>query len=162
MQIQTHKKTSSLALERFLADLITINYEAQKNNISSFSTVKWLTMLIPSKLSRPVRLDHTVVRERLLAKLSGANNFGWRWSQVLRATERPRSFPSGRQAKTISAGTRWMKVITSKSVSPAISLPPCNRQPTVTARYVRRWRKTAICQPDVTLRPAFHWAGGMA
>ncbi|ELD66348.1 HTH-type transcriptional regulator malT, partial [Escherichia coli KTE234] len=26
-------------------------------------------------LSRPVRLDHTVVRERLLAKLSGANNF---------------------------------------------------------------------------------------
>ncbi|AWF28182.1 hypothetical protein ECDEC3F_4582 [Escherichia coli DEC3F] len=40
MQIQTHKKTSSLALERFLADLITINYEAQKNNISSFSTVK--------------------------------------------------------------------------------------------------------------------------
>ncbi|CUX82526.1 hypothetical protein CRJUMX02_460076 [Escherichia coli] len=40
VQIQTHKKTSSLALERFLADLITINYEAQKNNISSFSTVK--------------------------------------------------------------------------------------------------------------------------
>ena len=32
-------------------------------------------MLIPSKLSRPVRLDHTVVRERLLAKLSGANNY---------------------------------------------------------------------------------------
>lgn len=32
-------------------------------------------MLIPSKLSRPVRLDHTVVRERLLTKLSGANNF---------------------------------------------------------------------------------------
>jgi LuxR family maltose regulon positive regulatory protein len=31
-------------------------------------------MLIPSKLSRPV-LDHTVVRERLLAKLSGAHNF---------------------------------------------------------------------------------------
>ncbi|HAJ3323516.1 TPA: transcriptional regulator, partial [Escherichia coli] len=28
-------------------------------------------MLIPSKLSRPVRLEHTVVRERLLAKLSG-------------------------------------------------------------------------------------------
>ncbi|MBW6054925.1 hypothetical protein HTZ85_14460 [Escherichia coli] len=34
-----------------------------------------------------------------------------------------------------------MKVITSKSVSPAISLPPCSRQPTVTVRYVRRWRK---------------------
>lgn len=32
-------------------------------------------MLIPSKLSRPVRLDHTVVRDRLLAKLSGANNY---------------------------------------------------------------------------------------
>ena len=32
-------------------------------------------MLIPSKLSRPVRLEHTVVRERLLAKLSGANNY---------------------------------------------------------------------------------------
>ncbi len=30
VQIHTHKKTSSLALERFLADLITINYEAQK------------------------------------------------------------------------------------------------------------------------------------
>ena len=32
-------------------------------------------MLIPSKLSRPVRLDHTVIRDRLLAKLSGANNY---------------------------------------------------------------------------------------
>lgn len=32
-------------------------------------------MLIPSKLSRPVRLDHTVVRDRLLAKLSGAHNY---------------------------------------------------------------------------------------
>ncbi|HBI10500.1 MAG TPA: HTH-type transcriptional regulator MalT, partial [Franconibacter pulveris] len=32
-------------------------------------------MLIPSKLSRPVRLEHTVVRDRLLAKLSGANNY---------------------------------------------------------------------------------------
>ena len=32
-------------------------------------------MLIPSKLSRPSRLEHTVVRERLLAKLSGANNY---------------------------------------------------------------------------------------
>ncbi|EPO1789296.1 HTH-type transcriptional regulator MalT [Cronobacter turicensis] len=32
-------------------------------------------MLIPSKLSRPVRLEHTVVRERLLAKLSGASNY---------------------------------------------------------------------------------------
>ena len=32
-------------------------------------------MLIPSKLSRPVRLDHTVIRERLLTKLSGANNY---------------------------------------------------------------------------------------
>ncbi|HGC6387992.1 TPA: HTH-type transcriptional regulator MalT [Cronobacter dublinensis] len=32
-------------------------------------------MLIPSKLSRPVRLEHTVVRDRLLAKLSGASNY---------------------------------------------------------------------------------------
>ncbi len=32
-------------------------------------------MLIPSKLSRPVRLHHTVVRDRLLAKLSGAGNY---------------------------------------------------------------------------------------
>ncbi|MDA8492028.1 HTH-type transcriptional regulator MalT [Kluyvera georgiana] len=32
-------------------------------------------MLIPSKLSRPVRLEHTVIRDRLLAKLSGANNY---------------------------------------------------------------------------------------
>ena len=32
-------------------------------------------MLIPSKLSRPVRLEHTVVRDWLLAKLSGANNY---------------------------------------------------------------------------------------
>jgi len=32
-------------------------------------------MLIPSKLSRPVRLDHTVVRERLLA--SGKTDLGW-------------------------------------------------------------------------------------
>ena len=32
-------------------------------------------MLIPSKLSRPVRLENTVVRDRLLAKLSSANNY---------------------------------------------------------------------------------------
>ena len=32
-------------------------------------------MLIPSKLSRPVRLDHTVVRDRLLLKLSSAHNY---------------------------------------------------------------------------------------
>lgn len=32
-------------------------------------------MLIPSKLSRPVRLDNTVVRDRLLAKLSSAKNY---------------------------------------------------------------------------------------
>lgn len=32
-------------------------------------------MLIPSKLSRPVRLEHTVIRDRLLAKLSGTNNY---------------------------------------------------------------------------------------
>lgn len=32
-------------------------------------------MLIPSKLSRPVRLENTVVRDRLLMKLSTANNY---------------------------------------------------------------------------------------
>lgn len=32
-------------------------------------------MLIPSKLSRPLRLEHTVIRDRLLAKLSDANNY---------------------------------------------------------------------------------------
>lgn len=32
-------------------------------------------MLIPSKLSRPVRLQNTVVRERLLAKLASAQNY---------------------------------------------------------------------------------------
>lgn len=32
-------------------------------------------MLIPSKLSRPVRLENTVVRDRLLVKLSTAANY---------------------------------------------------------------------------------------
>lgn len=32
-------------------------------------------MLIPSKLSRPVRLQNTVVRERLLTKLASAGNY---------------------------------------------------------------------------------------
>ncbi len=32
-------------------------------------------MLIPSKLSRPVRLDNTVVRERLLSRMSRAGNY---------------------------------------------------------------------------------------
>lgn len=32
-------------------------------------------MLIPSKLSRPVRLQNTVVRDRLLVKLSSAANY---------------------------------------------------------------------------------------
>lgn len=31
-------------------------------------------MLIPSKLSRPVRLQNTVIRDRLLAKLASAGN----------------------------------------------------------------------------------------
>ena len=98
-------------------------------------------MLIPSKLSRPVRLDHTVVRERLLAKLSGANNFRLALITSPAGYGKTTLISQWAAGKTISAGTRWMKVITSKSVSPAISLPPCNRQPTVTARYVRRWRK---------------------
>ena len=32
-------------------------------------------MLIPSKLSRPVRLQNTVIRDRLLAKLASAGNY---------------------------------------------------------------------------------------
>ncbi len=32
-------------------------------------------MLIPSKLSRPVRLQNTVMRDRLLVKLSGVANY---------------------------------------------------------------------------------------
>ncbi len=30
------------------------------------------------------------------------------------------------------------------------------QQPTVTVRYVRRWRKNGNMPADVTLRPAFH------
>ncbi|EFA4417620.1 transcriptional regulator [Escherichia coli] len=71
-------------------------------------------MLIPSKLSRPVRLDHTVVRERLLAKLSGANNF--RLALI--------TSPAGYGKTTLIS--QWAAG---------------NRQPTVTARYVRQWRK---------------------
>ena len=98
-------------------------------------------MLIPSKLSRPVRLDHTVVRERLLAKLSGANNFR------LALITSPAGYGKTTLISQWAAGKNdigWYsldEVITSKSVSPAISLPPCSRQPTVTVRYVRRWRK---------------------
>ena len=32
-------------------------------------------MLIPAKLSRPVRLEGTVIRERLLQKLTAAGNY---------------------------------------------------------------------------------------
>jgi len=32
-------------------------------------------MLIPSKLSRPVRLQNTVIRDRLLAKLASTANY---------------------------------------------------------------------------------------
>ena len=75
MQIKAVHYRTYLAKVPNLADLISINYEAQKKSQSPIFHSEVLTMLIPSKLSRPVRLDHTVVRERLLAKLSGANNF---------------------------------------------------------------------------------------
>ncbi|NYY80930.1 hypothetical protein DMI65_01485 [Escherichia coli] len=52
-----HKKTSSLALERFLADLITINYEAQKNNISSIFHSEVINYADPSEIKSSVRLD---------------------------------------------------------------------------------------------------------
>ena len=56
-------------------------------------------MLIPSKLSRPVRLDHTVVRERLLAKLSGAHNFRLALVTSPAGYGKQRSFRNGRQVK---------------------------------------------------------------
>lgn len=98
-------------------------------------------MLIPSKLSRPVRLDHTVVRERLLAKLSGANNFR------LALITSPAGYGKTTLISQWAAGKNdigWYSLDegdNQQGVSPAISLPPCNRQPMVTARYVRRWRK---------------------
>ncbi len=120
-------------------------------------------MLIPSKLSRPVRLDHTVVRERLLAKLSGANNF--RLALITSPAGYGKTTLISQWAAgkndigwySLDEGDNQQERFASKSVSPAISLPPCNRQPTVTAtgnqrslcnrqptvtaRYVRRWRK---------------------
>ncbi len=77
-------------------------------------------MLIPSKLSRPVRLDHTVVRERLLAKLSGAHNFRLALVTSLQAMEKQRSFRNGPRVKAILAGTPSTRAITSRSVLPAI------------------------------------------
>jgi LuxR family maltose regulon positive regulatory protein len=77
-------------------------------------------MLIPSKLSRPVRLEHTVVRERLLAKLSGANNYRLVLITSLPGTVKQRSFLSGPRVKTILGGFRWTKATTSRSVLPAI------------------------------------------
>ena len=98
-------------------------------------------MLIPSKLSRPVRLDHTVVRERLLAKLSGANNFR------LALITSPAGYGKTTLISQWAAGKNdigWYSLDegdNQQERSPAISLPPCSRQPTVTVRYVRRWRK---------------------
>jgi hypothetical protein len=92
-------------------------------------------MLIPSKLSRPVRLDHTVVRERLLAKLSGANNFR------LALITSPAGYGKTTLISQWAAGKNDIGWYSLESVSPAISLPPCSRQPTVTVRYVRQWRK---------------------
>ncbi|HDV9247898.1 TPA: hypothetical protein QI004_002452 [Escherichia coli] len=96
-------------------------------------------MLIPSKLSRPVRLDHTVVRERLLAKLSGANNFR------LALITSPAGYGKTTLISQWAAGKNdigWYSLDEGDNQQERfISLPPCNRQPTVTARYVRRWRK---------------------
>ncbi len=58
-------------------------------------------MLIPSKLSRPVRLDHTVVRERLLAKLSGANNFRLRHGNQSWLWGKARLIYSGRRGQNV-------------------------------------------------------------
>ncbi|VDZ76238.1 HTH-type transcriptional regulator malT [Salmonella bongori] len=80
-------------------------------------------MLIPSKLSRPVRLDHTVVRERLLAKLSGANNFR------LALVTSPAGYGKTTLVSQWAAGKNelgWFSLdeaITSKSDSPVTSSP---------------------------------------
>lgn len=95
-------------------------------------------MLIPSKLSRPVRLDHTVVRERLLAKLSGANNFR------LALITSPAGYGKTTLISQWAAGKNdigWYSLDEGDNQQERFSLPPCSRQPTVTVRYVRRWRK---------------------
>lgn len=100
-------------------------------------------MLIPSKLSRPVRLDHTVVRERLLAKLSGANNFR------LALITSPAGYGKTTLISQWAAGKNdigWYSLDEGDNqqerfASYLIAAVQQNRQPTVTARYVRRWRK---------------------
>ncbi len=77
-------------------------------------------MLIPSKLSRPVRLEHTVVRERLLAKLSGANNYRLVLITSPAGYGKTTLISQWAAGKTISGGFRWTKATISRSVLPAI------------------------------------------
>lgn len=76
-------------------------------------------MLIPSKLSRPVRLDHTVVRERLLAKLSGANNFRLALITSPAGYGKTTLVSQWAAGKANSVGSLSMKATTNKSGLPA-------------------------------------------
>lgn len=69
-----------------------------------------------SAVSRRIRLEHTVVRERLLAKLSGANNY--RLALVTSPFRYGKTTLISQWAagKAGSGGSRWMKAITSRSV----------------------------------------------
>lgn len=77
-------------------------------------------MLIPSKLSRPVRLENTVLRERLLAKLSSAHHYR------LALVTSPAGYGKTTLVSQWASGKQylgwflWMKEITSKSALPFI------------------------------------------
>jgi ATP/maltotriose-dependent transcriptional regulator MalT len=100
-------------------------------------------MLIPSKLSRPVRLEHTVVRERLLAKLSGANNY-----RLVLVTS-----PAGYGKTTLisqwAAGKNdlgWFSLDEGDNQQERFAsylIAAISRPPATTARPVKRWCKSA-------------------
>ena len=100
-------------------------------------------MLIPSKLSRPVRLEHTVVRERLLAKLSGANNY-----RLVLITS-----PAGYGKTTLisqwAAGKNdlgWFSLDEGDNQQERFAsylIAAISRLPATTARPVKRWCKNA-------------------
>lgn len=78
-------------------------------------------MLIPSKLSRPVRLQNTVVRDRLLVKLSSAANYR------LTLINCPAGYgkndahrPVGSRSIQPRLCILWMKAITNQNALPPI------------------------------------------
>lgn len=77
-------------------------------------------MLIPSKLSRPVRLQNTVVRDRLLVKLSSAANYRLTLINCPAGYGKRRSSPSGQPINPTSVGILWMKAITNQNALPPI------------------------------------------